>query len=462
MAASIARRARALVLLLAVAAAALPAGRAAAQGLAPWTDVTRTGAAGDGRSDDTAAVRRAVERTPAGGLVLFPPGRYRLTGEILVERPVSFAGVGRASQVYQASPGQSLLVFRGVQAVSVRDLYLGSLATAPGASLVKLVNTHHARLDNIIMRGGHYGVHLMGSLLNTFTGLRSGTNFGAASFFAPTSTNRAWVMGERFNDISSNANMFVAPALEGGTDGIVLSDTNGEGSLAVYGGTIEGVAGVGVSLRRTGLPSVISGVHMEANGTADIRLERTMHARIEGVFATRLVELAGALNTTVENALVERVAIDAASVRTRLDSVTFNLSGGGAIEDASADTQYQAVSDVNPTDWFGTVGLGRRNPNSNPEGLTPGLKLDVDGTVRAEAFSTGDIAFRKDGRVLWRMFEDEAGLQLEDARTGEVSRVLLERDAAGLRARLEAQDRRLEALRAELDALRRERRAGVP
>jgi hypothetical protein len=181
--------------------------------VAPWTDVTRTGAAGDGRSDDTAAIRRAVERTPAGGLVLFPPGRYRVSGEILVDRPVSFAGVGRGSQVYQSSPGQILFVFRGVQAVSMRDLYLGSVATTPGASLIKLVNTHHSRFDGIVMRGGHYGVHLMGSLLNSFTGLRSGTNFGAASFFAPTSTNRAWVMGERFNDISSNANTFVAPAL---------------------------------------------------------------------------------------------------------------------------------------------------------------------------------------------------------------------------------------------------------
>ena len=416
--------------------------------------MTRTGAAGDGRSDDTGAIQRAIGRAPAGGLVLFPPGRYRVTGEIIIDKPVSLAGSGRGSQVYQAANGKSLFVFRNVQAVSVRDLYLGSVATSAGASLIKLVNTHHSRFDQVIMLGGHYGIHLQGSLLNTFTGLRSGTNFGG--FFAQTSTNQVWVKAERFNSISANANTFVGAALEGGTNGMLIEDSNSEGSVTLVGGTIEGVARTGLELHGTGLPSVISGVHFEANGTADIKLEQASRTRIEGVFATKLIEIKKALNTTVENALVERILIDQDAVRTRLDNVTVNLSGSGGIEDQSTDTQYQSVSDVNPTDWFGTVGLGVVNPNSNPAGLTPNLKLDVEGVVRAHAFSTGDITFRKDGHPLWRMFEDERGLQLEDVRTGEVSRVLLERDRDALASRVAAQEEMIQALRAELARLREE------
>jgi hypothetical protein len=204
---------------------------------------------------------------------------------------------------------------------------------------------------------------------------------------------------------------------------------------------------------------VISGVHLEANGTADVKLEQASRTRIEGVFANKLIEIRKALNTTVENALVERIMIDQEAVRTHLDSVTVNLSGSGGIEDLSTDTQYQSVSDVNPTDWFGTVGLGVVNPNSNPMGLTPDLKLDVEGVVRANAFSTGDITFRKDGRPLWRMFEDERGLQLEDVRTGEVSRVLLERDTHALASRVDAQEQMIQALRAELARLREEQAA---
>ena len=68
----------------------------------------------------------------------------------------------------------------------------------------------------------------------------------------------------------------------------------------------------------------------------------------------------------------------------------------------------------------------------------------------------GDITFRKDGHPLWRMFEDERGLQLEDARTGEVSRVLLERDRDALASRVAAQEEMIQALRAELARLREE------
>ena len=64
------------------------------------------------------------------------------------------------------------------------------------------------------------------------------------------------------------------------------------------------------------------------------------------------------------------------------------------------------------------------------------------------------IAIRKDGHPLWRMFEDERGLQLEDVRTGDVSRVLLERDTEALASRVGAQERMIQELRAELASLR--------
>jgi hypothetical protein len=108
--------------------------------------------------------------------------------------------------------------------------------------------------------------------------------------------------------------------------------------------------------------------------------------------------------------------------------IEYNLTGLGGIEDHATDTQYSAVSSVNPFDWFGTVGIGVRNPNSNPVGLTPHLKLDVDGRIRAQAFDTGDILFYKDNKPLWRMYEAEDGMMLEDVRTGTASRIYLERD----------------------------------
>ncbi|MHC4115406.1 MAG: hypothetical protein ACYSSL_08835, partial [Planctomycetota bacterium] len=67
----------------------------------------------------------------------------------------------------------------------------------------------------------------------------------------------------------------------------------------------------------------------------------------------------------------------------------------------------------------GDVGIGTSNPAS-------GYKLDVEGKIQATAFDTGDITFRKNGEILWRMFEDEDGLYLENMRTGKVYRFVLQ------------------------------------
>jgi hypothetical protein len=66
----------------------------------------------------------------------------------------------------------------------------------------------------------------------------------------------------------------------------------------------------------------------------------------------------------------------------------------------------------------GNVGIGTTSPDE---------KLEVEGNVKAWGYITGDITFQKDGKALWRMFEDEKGLYLESLSTGEVYRFVLEK-----------------------------------
>ena len=59
----------------------------------------------------------------------------------------------------------------------------------------------------------------------------------------------------------------------------------------------------------------------------------------------------------------------------------------------------------------GYVGINTTNPQ---------YELDVNGDVHANSFNTGDIFFQKDGKQLWRMFEDENGLYVENLETGKI------------------------------------------
>jgi hypothetical protein len=61
------------------------------------------------------------------------------------------------------------------------------------------------------------------------------------------------------------------------------------------------------------------------------------------------------------------------------------------------------------------------------------MVLDVEGIIEAWEYTTGDITFQKDGKKLWRMFEDEKGLYLENLNDGEVSRIFLEKDIVALK-----------------------------
>ncbi len=67
------------------------------------------------------------------------------------------------------------------------------------------------------------------------------------------------------------------------------------------------------------------------------------------------------------------------------------------------------------------MGIGTEYPAS-------GYKLDVEGQIQATGFDTGDITFRDQStnQILWRMFEDEEGLYLENVRTGKVFQFVLE------------------------------------
>jgi hypothetical protein len=424
-------------------------------------------------TDDTAAIRAAILAAPEGGTVLFPAGSYVVRDEIAITKRINLQGIGNASQVYQATDGKNLFAFRGgpplasgIQGIYVRDLYLGSWSMTTGTSLLLFENVHRSQVSGLTMVGGYYGLHMRGCLINNINNVRSGTYIGG--FFGTMRSdlvfkNQCWIFVEAFNSIASNANTFVAPCLEGGTNGIRVEEVAGsnQGNNTILGGSIEAVSGYAVSYKLTGQPNSIIGTHMEGNGLGDVYLDCASRVRIQSVVAGKLIKIdGGCYNTSISDSMVEHIVIGAEARRTILTNVALNMSGTayGAldVEDHATDTQYSAVTDFNPYDWFGTTGIGMRNPNSSSTGVTPNVRLAVNGTVKAKAYLTGDIHFFKDGKHVQRMFEDEKGLYVENSETGAVSRIFLESDLAPVTEQLKAQQQVIETMRRELDTLRRD------
>jgi hypothetical protein len=221
--------------------------------------------------------------------------------------------------------------FVNVNSSAIRDVYLGSHSTT--GHLIEFINSHHNQINNVAMLGGNYGLQLNGSLLNTIIDLRSGTNF--QGFFAPTSTNNVWVYLEPYGGISANANTFIAPALEGGTNGIIITDNNGQGSLQIMGGSIEGVSGTGLTLQGAFLPSSITGIDFEANGQ-DINIQVSSNIRftaINSVPGSTTVNPAISLtgdtrNVQITDSNISSLAETSTTKRIMLQNVTFGTPGG--------------------------------------------------------------------------------------------------------------------------------------
>lgn len=206
------------------------------------------------------------------------------------------------------------------------------------------------------MMGSYYGLHLFGSLLNTIVDLRTGINFGG--FFAATSTNQYWVFAERdpATLISANANTFLAPSLEGGNYGIVIQDPvdpgancpgcvrDGQGSLQIFGGTIEGVSKTALVLDRTFLPSSITGVHFEGNGL-DVLINQAANIRLAAVLSLGGMTVQGAFtrNIQISDSILQQINIDMTVKRLQLQNITTDLNCTG-------------ISGVNPsTPWDASV-----------------------------------------------------------------------------------------------------------
>ena len=149
----------------------------------PWRMTTMTnvrdfGAVGDGRTDDTEAIRHAVDQ--GGGHLILPRGTYRLTGPIEIDLdrsgPIGLDGQGGTARLLMDGPGPAIRlvgthagsalpssfearVWQRQRMPTVSDLEIvGNHDQADG---IRLEGTMQATIAGVSIRRCRYGVHLV-------------------------------------------------------------------------------------------------------------------------------------------------------------------------------------------------------------------------------------------------------------------------------------------------------------
>lgn len=131
---------------------------------ATGVDVRDTGATGDGHTDDTEALQRAIDMVrDTGGMVTLPPGTY-LTGKLILHSRVHLRGAGGDATTLKLAPGSNSAILEtvdfdlhngtdgGPTLFSVRDLTLdGNRAQNPKTGYGLRIYGYGYELSDIIV-----------------------------------------------------------------------------------------------------------------------------------------------------------------------------------------------------------------------------------------------------------------------------------------------------------------------
>lgn len=334
------------------------------------------GATANGTTDDTAAVKSARDACSQNEILFFPHGSYYLSDTITITNNLCVMGVGPGTQIFMAAD-KDLFSFTGAGFASVKDVRLGSAATAADTCLVKLGSAvSHYILDNIWMIGSRYGIGLYGAMFGTLSNLVNTTAF----YRGGTSANQAWVHGERAGGHSINGTTIIAPKLQGGVRGIDISDSNNEGSLEIIGGLIESQTGTAIYLSGIGLGADIRGIHFEGSN-AIIELVSCRNVSIGGPFPAGGVgvTITGCRRVRIGECYVWKINADSTSRMIDVDNVTYAAEADGGGLDISS--QLTRLRNLENSGNAALGGYGYYNGERGANLLTNGdLETWVGGT----------------------------------------------------------------------------------
>lgn len=136
-------------------------------------------AVGDGVTDDTAAIQAHVTALGRGGTLLFPPGKYLISGDgLVVSGGVRLVGASRLTSIlYRPSDGNVINFDAGAWGAELADVNIQACQTAPTQHAVVVAPNALVTLRSLNIWGGKAGLYDQG-----VDGLRDDCNIAGLTY----------------------------------------------------------------------------------------------------------------------------------------------------------------------------------------------------------------------------------------------------------------------------------------
>lgn len=188
------------------------------------------GALGDGSNDDTAEIQAAIDATPSGGILFFPPGNYITSAVLQINNPITIQGSQKNVAVILCLANDGLQI-NSVNNVNVYDLEIAQAVrytTTPNSYTGILVQGdtvnrpfNHCYRD-VYIDGFRYGIYAEWIWSAVFDNVRTG--YGQTGLRARYLCTNGVVTNCSFSGDGTGYGIYIE-GLGTGTEGWMISNT---------------------------------------------------------------------------------------------------------------------------------------------------------------------------------------------------------------------------------------------
>jgi hypothetical protein len=246
----------------------------------PFINAIDYGAVGNGIDDDTVAIQAAINAAPAGSMICFPYGNYKITAPLTISNTnITLTGT-RMARIWNHGTGSGFVVTGG-HFLMVRDLSLYGNGGAYGVGATcthgfEFNNTVHWKLDNVFIgfNGGH-GIYChdngwCGSVINGTIYENGGDGISSRTLdYAAQTGNALSIVNSAIYANAGNGINWLAAGLN--VNGCTLEANYGAGILISSDGSAAGGHGFN-----------IAGNFFEANTLGQVKIVGTSSHAISG------------------------------------------------------------------------------------------------------------------------------------------------------------------------------------